>query len=168
MIGSHRPRYGVEMTHDYEAGGSASQTVHGFDSAPPPATYPTSWEQDPWELRTQPADAQSAGPWDPQSAGPSYPQSAGPWDPYIAGPSYPQSAAPWDPYTAGTGTHHMYSEGPGEVGHTDDDDEDPDDEDEDMGDDSGDGSPQRRVQPHRHGKGVAAPRLSLSGRRRRR
>ena len=56
VIGSHRPRYGVEMKHDYEAGGSASQTADGFVSAlfgaPPPTTYATSWEQDPWELRT--------------------------------------------------------------------------------------------------------------------
>ncbi|XP_078174443.1 uncharacterized protein LOC144568088 [Carex rostrata] len=29
--GSHRPRYGVEMEHDFEAGGSSSQTADGFD-----------------------------------------------------------------------------------------------------------------------------------------
>ena len=63
----------MEIEHDYEAGGSASQTGDGFVSAlfgaPPPATYATSWEQDPWELRTRPADAESAAPWDPWAAG---------------------------------------------------------------------------------------------------
>ena len=91
VIGSHRPRYGVEMEHDYEAGGSASQTADGFVSAlfgaPPPATYATSWEQDPWELRTHPADAESAGPF--------------------------------DPWAAGTGMQHMYTDMQGEVGRPD-------------------------------------------------
>ena len=128
VIGSYRPRYGVEMEHDFEAGGSAFQTADGFASAlfgtPPPATYAISWEQDPWELRTRPADA--------------------------------ESAAPWDPWAAGTDTQHMYM-GEG---------------DEDMGEkDLGEVSPQRqvqrRVQPHRDGKGIAALRLSLSRRKRR-
>ena len=141
VIDSHRPRYGVEMEHDFEAGGSASQTAYGFVSAlfgaPPPATYAASWEQDPWELRTTPADAESAGLWDPWAASTGRRHS--------------------------TGTQHMYM---GE------DDEDMGDDDEDMGEeDLGEVSlqrqVQRRVQPHRHGKGIAAHRLSLSGRRRR-
>jgi len=127
------------MEHDYEAGGSASQTADGFVSAlfgaPPPATYATSWEQDPWELRTQPAGAESSYTPDPWASG-----------------------AP-DPWTAGTGMQGMC---------TRDDDEDTGEDDEGMGDeDLGDVSPVRRVQPHRHGKGIAAPRLSPSGRRRR-
>ena len=68
VTGSHRPRYGVEMEHDFEAGESASQTVDGFVSAlfgaPPPSTYPPTWEQ-----RTSPADAQSADFFDPCAAG---------------------------------------------------------------------------------------------------
>ena len=52
--------------------------------------------------------------------------------------------------------------------YTGDEDEDMGDDEEDLGEDAlRHVSPQRRVQPHRHGKGVAAPRLSLSGRRRR-
>ena len=50
--------------------------------------------------------------------------------------------------------------------------EDMGEEDDDMGEeDLGDVSPQRqiqrRVQPHRDGKGIAAPRLSPSGKKRR-
>ena len=62
------------------------------------------------------------------------------------------SSAP-DPWTAGTGMYGMY---------TGKEDEDIVEEDEDV-----DVSPVRRVQPHRHGKGIAAPRLSPSGPRRR-
>jgi hypothetical protein len=69
MTGSHRPRYGVEMEHDFEAGGSASQTADGFVSAlfgaPPPSTFPPTWAEDTWEQRTGPPDAQSADFFDP-------------------------------------------------------------------------------------------------------
>ena len=132
VFGYHGPRYGVELEHDYEASGSGSQTADPWISALygalPPATYATSWEQDPWELRTHPADAESVGRW--------------------------------DPWAAGTGMQHMYPESQGY--------EDMGEGDDGIGEkDLGDMSPQRRVQPHRDGKGIAAPRLSPSGRRRR-
>lgn len=54
---SHRPQYMEPRQHDGEASGSGAQTADGFAAAifgtPPPATYPPTWEADPWVLRTQ-------------------------------------------------------------------------------------------------------------------
>jgi hypothetical protein len=141
------------MEHDFEAGGSASQTADGFVSAlfgaPTPSTYPPTWAEDTWEQRTGQAHAQSADFFDPRA------QRTGPAD--------AQSADFFDPWVAGTDTQHMYADSPG-GGYEDMGEESGE---EDLGDVSPQGQIQRRVQPHRDGKGVAAPRFTPSGRRRR-
>jgi len=126
------------MQHDYESGGSASQTTDGFVSAlfgaPPPATYAPSWAEDPWEMRTQTTDS--------------------------------RSVIPFDPWGADTGTPYMYTQGPGEVDLTGDESQGGEEDLGDMSPHSQ--QIPRRVQPDRELKGKAAARFSPSGKKHKR